>query len=119
MTSTIDLQVGVLFLYSRPMKLLIAGLALATLFVVPTIFAAEKYQVTGSVVAVDATNITVLKGKEKFEIALGGAAVPTGVKVGSKVTVHYSMTAADIESKDKPAAPAKPAKAAKTPAAKS
>jgi hypothetical protein len=97
------------------MKLLIARLALASLFVVPTLFAAEKYQVTGNVVAVDGTNITVLKGKEKFEIAIGSATVPAGVKVGSKVTVFYSMTAATIESKDKAAAPAK---AAKTPAAK-
>jgi riboflavin synthase alpha subunit len=102
------------------MKLLIARLALASLFVVPALLASEKYQVTGNVVAVDGTNITLLKsGKEKFEIALGSATVPAGVKVGSKVTVYYSMTANTIESKDKAAAPAKPVKAAKTPAAKS
>jgi hypothetical protein len=101
------------------MKLLIARLALASLFVVPALLATDKYQVTGNVVAVDGTKITVLKGKENFEIALGSATVPAGVKVGSKVTVHYTITASEIESKDKAAAPAKPAKAAKTPAAKS
>ena len=105
------------------MKLLIARLALTSLFIVPTLFATDKYQVTGSVVAVDGSKITVLKGKENFEIALGSAKVPDGVKVGSKVTVHYTITASEIESKDKAAAPAKtkeekPAKAAKTPAAK-
>jgi len=103
------------------MKLLIARLALASLFVVPSLVASDKYQVTGTVKEVDSSKITVVKGKENFEIALGSAKVPDGVKVGSKVTVYYTITASEIESKDKAAAPAKekPAKAAKTPAAKS
>ena len=107
------------------MKLLIARLAIASLFAVPALLATDKYQVTGTVKEVDSTKITVVKGKENFEIALGSAKVPDGVKAGSKVTVHYTITASEIESKDKPAAPAKtekpakPAKAAKTPAAKS
>ena len=98
------------------MKLFIARLALASLFLAPSLFA-KDYQVTGTVTAVDATKITLIKGKENFEIALGSATVPAGVKVGSKITVFYSMTVDRIESKEKPAAPAKPAKAA--PAAKS
>ena len=103
------------------MKLLIARLALASLFTVPALLAADKYQVTGTVKEVDSSKITVVKGKENFEIALGSAKVPDGVKAGSKVTIHYTMTASDIESKDKPAAAPKekPAKASKTPAAKS
>ncbi len=104
------------------MKLFIARLALASLFVVPALLATDQYQVTGTVKEVDSSKITVVKGKENFEVALGSAKVPEGVKAGSKVTVHYTITATEIESKDKPAAPAKeakPAKPAKTPAAKS
>ena len=53
--------------------------------------------------------IVVMKGKERFEIARdGGSKVPADVKVGDKVTVHYRMTATDVE--------AKAAKAAKAPA---
>ena len=101
------------------MKPLILSLALASLLSAPALFASDTYQVTGNVVAVDGSKITVKKGKENFEMALGSAKVPADVKVGSKVTVHYSITATDIESKDKPApakkeaAPAKPAKPAK------
>ena len=102
------------------MKPLILSLALASLLTAPAIFASDTYQVTGNVVAVDASKITVKKGKENFEMTLGASAkVPADVKVGSKVTVHYNITATDVESKDKPApakkeaAPAKPAKAPK------
>lgn len=101
------------------MKPLILSLALASLLVSPAVFGSDTYQVTGNVVAVDGSKITVKKGKENFEMALGSAKVPEGVKVGSKVTVHYNITATEVESKDKPApakkeaAPAKPAKAPK------
>lgn len=94
-------------------------------------FAAEKgYQVTGPVVDITANSIIVMKGKEKWEIGKGTAALPDGLKAGDKVTVYYTMTATEIESKeakkeekkvekkedkkaDKKAAPATPA----TPAA--
>ena len=63
--------------------------------------AAEKtYQVTGPVLEVSDTSITVEKGKEKWQLARDketkGAA---DVKVGDKVTIEYSMTAKSIESK--------------------
>ena len=102
------------------MKPLILSLAFASLLVSPAIFASDTYQVTGPVTAVTSENITLKKGKENFNVALGtGVTVPTDVKVGSKVTVHYTITATKVESKDKPApakkesAPAKPAKAPK------
>jgi hypothetical protein len=68
---------------------------------VPLFAAGPKtYQVTGSVVAVDDTMITVDKKGEKFEIARGSDTKVTGdVKVGSKVTVEYRMSAASIEAK--------------------
>ncbi len=60
----------------------------------------DTYQVTGQVVAVDSDVITVMKGKEKFEIARDPAD-KTEVKVGDKVTIKYRMTAASIEVKKK------------------
>ena len=63
---------------------------------------AFAYQVTGPVTAVTDKTITVQKGKEKWEISRGDASVPADVKVGSKVTIEYNMTASKVESKDAP-----------------
>lgn len=64
-------------------------------------FAAEKgYQVTGPVVDVTADSIVVMKGKEKWSIAKGSATLPDGLKAGDKVTVYYTMTATEVESKE-------------------
>ena len=68
--------------------------------------AQTSYQVTGNVTALTDTIVTVMKGDEKFEIARGSAKVEGKLAVGSKVTIHYKMTAASIEVKDAPAAPA-------------
>ncbi|MEO6244194.1 MAG: hypothetical protein ABIQ12_02055 [Opitutaceae bacterium] len=65
--------------------------------------AQTSYQVTGNVTALTDTVVTVMKGDEKFEIARGSAKVDGKLAVGSKVTVHYKMTAASIEVKDAPA----------------
>ena len=63
------------------------------------------YQVTGPVLAVTDTTITVQKGKEKWDIAKGASTTGAAdVKVGDKVTIHYTMTATTIESKPVPAA---------------
>lgn len=82
---------------------------------VSTSFAAgpNTYQVTGPVLAVTDSVITVEKGKERWEISRDASSKITGdIKVGSKVTIMYTMTATSIEVKaDKPAkspAPAKP-----------
>jgi cytochrome c1 len=80
-----------------------AALALA-LVAVP--FAAraaapKTYQVTGPIVEVNDSTITVMKGKEKWEIARDKDTKVTGdLKVGAKVTIMYSMTAASIEAKE-------------------
>lgn len=82
-----------------------------------TAFAAEKtYQVTGPVVEVTDTKIIVtsIKTKENFEMARNAGTKVTGdVKVGSKVTVQYSITATEIESKDAPKKDDKKAEPAK------
>jgi hypothetical protein len=73
--------------------------ATALLFSASAALAAKNYQVTGPVTAIDDKSITVEKGKEKWEIARGTAVVPTSVKVGSKVTIEYNMTAAKVTDK--------------------
>jgi RNase P/RNase MRP subunit p29 len=71
--------------------------------------APKTYQVTGPVLEMTANAIVVQKGSEKWEIARGDAAVPETVKVGSKVTIEYTMTAKNVTAKDaKPAAATPP-----------
>lgn len=64
-------------------------------------FAGTKtYQATGPVLEVKDDMIVVQKGKEKWEIAKDKDTKVTGdLKVGSKVTVQYTMKAATIEAK--------------------
>jgi hypothetical protein len=60
----------------------------------------SSYQVTGPITAVDDSMITVMKGKEKFEVARDSNTKVTGdLKVGDKVTIMYTMTAKEIEAK--------------------
>lgn len=60
----------------------------------------RTYQVTGPVLEVKSDVIVVQKGKEKWEIAKDKDTKITGdVKVGSKVTIMYTMKAASIEAK--------------------
>ncbi len=62
--------------------------------------AAKTYQVTGPVLEVKDDMVVVQKGKEKWEIIRDKDSKITGdLKVGSKVTVMYTMKAASIEVK--------------------
>lgn len=91
------------------MKRLIVFLAIAIFLVsVTAIMAAatKTYQVTGPVLEVKDNSITVQKGKEKWEIARDkDTKVKGDLKVGSKVTIEYRMTATSIEAKEGKAAP--------------
>jgi hypothetical protein len=61
----------------------------------------KSYQVTGPVLEVKGDVIVVQKGKDKWEIARGKDTKVTGdLKVGSKVTIEYKMTADTVEVKD-------------------
>jgi hypothetical protein len=72
--------------------------------------ASGTYQATGPVLEVTDSKIVIQKDTEKWEIARTPGTKVTGeLKVGSKVTVHYTMTAASVEVKT-PATPAKPEK---------
>jgi hypothetical protein len=68
-----------------------------------SVFAAstKTYQVTGPVLEMKDGLIIVEKGKEKWEIAKDAATKVNGdLKVGSKVTIEYTMKAVTIEVKD-------------------
>ena len=91
------------------MKSLAIVLAVCLLMVSVAFAAGPKtYQVTGPVLEVTNDTITVEKGKEKWEIAKDAATKVTGdLKVGSKVTIEYTMKAATVEVKEATKAPAK------------
>jgi hypothetical protein len=72
--------------------------------------AVDDFQVTGNVTEKTADSITVMKGKERFQIAIDKD-TKGDAKVGDKVTIKYKMHASSIEAKTD-------AKAAKTPKTK-
>jgi RNase P/RNase MRP subunit p29 len=62
---------------------------------------AKTYQVTGPVLELTPTTVTVQKGDDKWEIARDKGTKMTGdLKIGSKVTIYYRMVATEIEIKD-------------------
>jgi hypothetical protein len=64
--------------------------------------AAKSYQVTGPIVELTDTKIVVQKGDEKWEINRTPETKVDGVlKVGAKVTIHYTMTAKTVDLKPK------------------
>lgn len=80
--------------------LMVAGLVLLFSSLV---FAAgpKTYQVTGPILEIKDDMITVQKGKDKWEIAKDASTKVTGdLKVGTKVTIEYTMKAATVEAKD-------------------
>jgi hypothetical protein len=79
----------------------IALLAVACTFSAAWAGDTNTYQVTGPVLSVTPTAITVQKDKEKWEIARDASTQVKGdLKVGAKVTIKYRMTAASVEVKD-------------------
>ncbi len=79
-----------------------ALLASVLLLVSTGALAANKtYQVTGPVLEMTDSTITVQKGSEKWVLKKDATTASKGeVKVGSKVTIEYSMTATSIEAKE-------------------
>jgi hypothetical protein len=69
----------------------------------------KSYEVTGPVVEVTDSTITVEKGKEKWQIARDKDTKVMGdIKVGDKVHIDYRMTATAIEVKGAAKTDAKP-----------
>lgn len=93
--------------------------AAATLAAVSLAVAAPKaYQVTGPVLEVNDSTIVVQKGTERWEIARDAKTKSDGeVKVGDRVTIHYWMSAKEIEVKADKAGRATP-KASASPGTK-
>ena len=59
--------------------------------------AVKTYQVTGPVLEVTSTMIAVKKGADRWEIVRDATTKVTGdLKVGSKVTIEYRMTATTV-----------------------
>ncbi len=91
-------------------------LVCAFLLVATMAFAAgpKTYQVTGPVLEIKGDIIVVQKDTDKWEVAKDAATKVTGdLKVGSKVTIEYTMTAKKIEVKEDKKADAKKADAKK------
>lgn len=85
------------------MKRVTAILLTSALLLATTASAADvkTYQVTGPVVSVTDTTIVVKKGKDDWTIAKDAGTKGPAVKPGDKVTIHYRMTATEIEPKKK------------------
>ncbi len=83
------------------MKFTAALIGIALLAASTSMAAGTKtYQVTGPVLEVRPDAVVVQKGKEKWEIAKDKDTKVTGdLKVGSKVTIMYTMKAATIDAK--------------------
>jgi hypothetical protein len=84
------------------MKRILAVVAIIGLFSSIAFAGAVKtYQVTGPVLEVTSDMVAVQKGKERWEIARSPDTKVTGdLKVGSKVTVEYRMTATKVDVKE-------------------
>lgn len=93
---------------------IVLAISLAALSFAAPVHAASSYQVTGPVLEVTDAKVVIQKGKEQWEIFRTAATQITGdLKVGSKITIQYTMTASTIAVKadkaEKTVAP-KPAK---------
>lgn len=85
------------------MKTILCSLiAVVSLVLANAAFAADAkdYQVTGPVLDVSDSMIAVQKGKDRWELKRDSSTKVSGdVKKGDKVTVHYTMTATEVEVK--------------------
>ena len=92
----------------------------------PTTFAspaATDYQATGPVVSIDDAKIVIQKGKEAWQINRSAATKVSGgtmeqIKPGAKVTVHYTMSATQVEIKPEKTGKAAPVVSGSTSAPK-
>lgn len=90
----------------QDMKRFLLAVVLVLLMSTSLLAAVKTYQVTGPVLEVRRDAIVVQKGSDKWEIAKDAATKITGeLKVGSKVTIEYRMTATAVTAKSE--APAK------------
>ncbi len=99
-------------------KITLLVVSYAAVSLASSALAGTSYQATGPVLEVTDSKIVIQKDKEKWEVARTADTKITGdIKVGSKVTIQYTMSATTVDVKadkpakaEKPAAPAKKAK---------
>jgi hypothetical protein len=85
------------------MKKLLACVIILAIFSTAALAGPAQYQVTGPVLEVRDDAVVIQKGNEKWEISRDKDTKVMGdLKVGSKVTVYYTMTAAKVEVKEAP-----------------
>jgi hypothetical protein len=78
----------------------------------------KTYQVTGPILEMNDSMVAVQKGKERWEVARDASTRANGeMKVGDKVTITYTMTATQIETKGAADGANKAPKAAASPSA--
>ncbi len=95
-------------------KLTILAISYATFAFSASAFAGNTYQATGPVLEVTDSKIVIQKDKEKWDIARTTDTKITGdIKVGSKVTIQYTMSASTVDVKPEKAAAAAKAAAVK------
>jgi hypothetical protein len=93
-------QIGAMNHAKRSILAFVSAFSLAVAVATPAFAADKTYQVTGPVLEVTDSAITVQKGKEKWQIARTKDTKVTGdIKVGGKVTITYTMTATTVEAK--------------------
>jgi hypothetical protein len=95
---------GRALIYWPPMKLIkVCGVIVLGVFALTGLSEAgstKTYQVTGPVLEITDAMIAVQKGKDRWEIARdAGTRINGAVKVGSKVTIMYTMTATEVDAK--------------------
>jgi len=79
---------------------LLAGLILPLVLAGSALADDHSYQVTGPVLTVTATSITVKKGSAPWTVSRDANTKVTGdLKVGSKVTIQYHMVADTVTAK--------------------
>jgi hypothetical protein len=88
-------------MHTRPFVRSLLAIAFAfTLFAGSALADDHNYQVTGPVLAVTPTSITVKKGSSPWTVSRDSGTVVTGdLKVGSKVTIKYHMVADTVVAK--------------------
>jgi hypothetical protein len=82
------------------MKFLLPCILLFAAFAAPAWADDHNYQVTGPVLAVTDTSITVKKGASPWTVSRNASTQVTGnLKVGAKVTIQYHMVADTVTAK--------------------
>jgi hypothetical protein len=82
------------------MRPLLAAIIVPLLFAGSALADDHNYQVTGPVLAVTPTSITVKKGKDPWTVSRDANTKVTGtLAVGSKVTIQYHMVADTVTAK--------------------